>query len=143
MKKNYLVALSAILLVGITFSVVQIINAYVEPTEKDPGHSWQQLYNFPDYCTGNTFVRGFNTINGLECGTPSGGVEVVDTPSRGQTTDGFACTDISDIDNSCTASNVGAIRIWRNTVGACNRDSLCYCGFYDGVYEWICLISCP
>lgn len=39
-----------------------------------------------------------------------------------------------------SCSNRGELRISNNS--RCNRDSICYCGNYDGSLKWICLISC-
>ena len=178
MKKN-LIVLTIILLVGITFSVVQITRAVQDTTVDNPGHPWIQLYNFPDDCTGDMFVKGFNSVDGLKCFTPAGtglwdglatgniwnantgnvGIGTIDpkakldidgairidtSATRNRTTDGFACTDINTSAQLAGCTGVddrGKIKIVNNT--NCNRDSLCYCGIYDGNYRWICLVSCP
>ena len=41
---------------------------------------------------------------------------------------------------SCSSSDRGKMLISRNT--KCNRDSLCWCGYYDTGYYWVCVSSC-
>lgn len=66
MKKNYLFVLSALLLVGITFSAVQIIKASADP---DPGHTLDEIadFNCPGQC-----IQG-HTGGVLTCVDCSGG----------------------------------------------------------------------
>lgn len=66
MNKNYLVVLSALLLVGITFSAVQIIKASADP---DPGHTLDEIadFNCPGQC-----IQG-HTGGVLTCVDCSGG----------------------------------------------------------------------
>lgn len=146
MKKNYLFILSAILLIGITFSAIQITRAWQDEIVDNPGHLWAQLYNFPDDCTGNDFVKGFNSVDGLKCFTPEIKIDTTSSYDGTIQTDGFACTDMDSTTiggDVCNNTNRGMIRIRETTCGTKVRDSLCYCGLYDGTYEWICLISCP
>lgn len=75
----------------------------------------------------------------------NGGIRISDFKTRTATTTGFACTDINESITglTCDSDHRGEIRIIYNE--KCQRDSLCYCGKYDGAtnWRWICLISCP
>ena len=156
MKKNYLLALSAILLVGITFSVIQIVRA--GPTGPHiVGHPFSEI-EMPADCTAlgpEYYVQGADG-GGWSCSVPSGGVEVVNYSGTVKT-DGFACLDMDSPNpivagnDICEATTAGMIKIRRITCSTGVRDSLCYCGQYNDSsttpaysgYYWICLISCP
>lgn len=82
----------------------------------------------------------------------AGAIKVDASAFRTETTEGFACMDISTNEEingekvQCNETNRGAIQIILNMCGdGTYRDSLCYCGQYGtlGTFNWICLISCP
>jgi len=66
-KKVFLTILGAILIGGIAFSVIQIVIA----APPSPGHSWNQIGDFPSNCGTGQYVYGLGST--LLCGTPAGG----------------------------------------------------------------------
>jgi len=66
-KKVFLTILGAILIGGIAFSVIQIVIA----APPSPGHSWNQIGDFPSNCGTGQYVYGLGST--LLCGTPTGG----------------------------------------------------------------------
>lgn len=67
--KGALIVLGVMLLAGIAFSVVQITIA--SPAAPNPGHSWNQLGDFPLNCSSGQYVSGATASNWV-CGTPAG-----------------------------------------------------------------------
>ena len=68
-NQNYLlITLSVLLVVGIGFSVVQIVKAGITGPH-NPGHTWATL-DKPANCSSGTFVYGLDD-SGLLCTTPS------------------------------------------------------------------------
>ena len=70
--KMVLIVFGAILIAGITLSVIQIIVA--SPAAPNPGHSWNQIGDFPANCPANQYVYGLGGT--LNCSTPPGSGDI-------------------------------------------------------------------